>query len=78
MRFRITNRDVFDSSRLGLAVAASLQALYPGKILLDLNRDLVGSGEVLRALESGADPGPAAEAGLGEFLGLRSKFLYYQ
>jgi uncharacterized protein YbbC (DUF1343 family)/CubicO group peptidase (beta-lactamase class C family) len=78
VRFTITNRDLFDSSRLGLAVAASLQALYPGKIVLDLNRDLVGNAEVLRALASGTGLDSAADAGLREFLARRSKFLIYQ
>jgi uncharacterized protein YbbC (DUF1343 family) len=78
VRFTVKNRDLFDSSRLGLALAASLQAMYPGKIDLNLNRDLVGNSEVLKALESGADPGPPSAEGLGEFLELRRKFLFYQ
>ncbi len=78
VHFTVTNRNQFDSSRLGLAVVASLQALYPGKIVLDPNRNLVGNRDVLRALASGTDPGPAADVGLPEFLGLRSKFLLYK
>lgn len=78
VHFTVANRDEFDSSRLGLAVAASLQALYPGKIVFDANRDLVGNGEVLKALDSGRDPDPAADTGLREFLAVRGKFLLYQ
>jgi uncharacterized protein YbbC (DUF1343 family) len=78
VRFTVKNRDMFDSSRLGLAIAASLQALYPGRIALQVNRDLVGNNEVLKALGSGADPVPPSREGIGEFLELRRKFLYYQ
>ena len=75
--FVVTNRDVFSSSQLGLAIAAALQALYPKKIALDVNRNLIGNGEVIRALATGADPAPAANANLKEFLELRLKFLLY-
>jgi uncharacterized protein YbbC (DUF1343 family) len=75
--FVVTNRDVFSSSQLGLAVAAALQALYPRKIALDVNRNLIGNGGVIRALATGADPAPAANANLKEFLELRLKFLLY-
>lgn len=75
--FVVTNRDVFSSSQLGLAVAASLQTLYPKKIALDVNRNLIGNGEVIRALATGTDPAPAASANLREFLELRLKFLLY-
>ncbi len=78
VHFKVTDRELFDSSRLGLAVASSMQALYPGKIVLDLNRDLVGNGEVLRTLASGGDPGLAANSGIGEFREIRRKFLNYQ
>jgi uncharacterized protein YbbC (DUF1343 family) len=78
VHFKVTDREAFDSSHLGLAVASSIQALYPGKIVLDLNRDLVGNGEALRMLASGGDPIPAADSGIGEFLELRRKFLIYQ
>ena len=63
--------------RLGLAVAGSLEALYPKKIVLDVNRNLIGNGEVIQALAAGKDTLPAASAGLQEFLELRQKFLLY-
>jgi uncharacterized protein YbbC (DUF1343 family) len=78
LHFIVKNRDLFDSSRLGLAIAASLQALYPGKIVFSVNRDLIGNNAVIKALASGDDPVRASEEGLGEFLELRRKFLYYQ
>jgi uncharacterized protein YbbC (DUF1343 family)/CubicO group peptidase (beta-lactamase class C family) len=77
VRFVITNRDVLSSSQLGLAVAAALQTLYPKKITLDANRNLIGNAEVIRALATGADVSPAANANLRDFLELRRKFLLY-
>ena len=38
VRFVITNRDEFDSTRFGLEVAYALEKLYPGKISVDANR----------------------------------------
>ncbi|HXJ40299.1 MAG TPA: exo-beta-N-acetylmuramidase NamZ domain-containing protein, partial [Bryobacteraceae bacterium] len=38
--FVVTNRDIFSASRLGLELAASLAALYPGKIDFDANTKL--------------------------------------
>lgn len=78
VRFTLTNRDVFSSARLGLAVAASIQSLYPKKIDLDLNRDLVGNSKVLQAIGAGADSSEAANAGIQDFLDSRRKFLLYQ
>ena len=78
VRFSVTNRDLFSSTQLGLAVAAALQTLYPKKIVLDLNRNLIGNGGVIRALATGEDPSPAANANLKEFLELRQKFLLYK
>lgn len=77
VRFAVTNRDVFSSSQLGLAIAATLQTLYPKKIALDVNRNLIGNGEVIRALAAGADVSPAANANLKDFLELRRRFLLY-
>jgi uncharacterized protein YbbC (DUF1343 family) len=56
VRFEITNRDTFDSTRLGLEVAYALNKLYPGKIAWQENRFLIGSHDVLKALKDGVDP----------------------
>jgi len=77
VRFEVTNRGVFSASQLGLAVAGSLEALYPGKIMLDGDKDLIGSGAVIAALKAGTDASGATSAGLQEFLSLRRKFLLY-
>jgi uncharacterized protein YbbC (DUF1343 family) len=78
VHFAVTDRELFSSSQLGLAVAAALESLYPKKIDIEVNRDLIGNSGVMRALESGADPSPAANANLKEFLELRQKVLLYQ
>jgi uncharacterized protein YbbC (DUF1343 family)/CubicO group peptidase (beta-lactamase class C family) len=77
VRFAVTNRDVLSPSRLGLAVAETLRTLYPTRIVIEGNRDLVGSSDVIRALESGLDTTPSAAAHLKEFMELRRKFLLY-
>jgi uncharacterized protein YbbC (DUF1343 family)/CubicO group peptidase (beta-lactamase class C family) len=77
VRFVITNRAVFSSSQLGLAVASSLQKLYPARIALGVNSDLIGSGGVIRALTAGTDATDAARYKLQEFLDTRQKFLLY-
>ena len=79
--FVITDRDSFDAARLGLEIAAALLKLYPGKISLDANRNLIGNQEVMRALTNGEDPRSILEHGkdsLEAFLALREKYLLYR
>jgi uncharacterized protein YbbC (DUF1343 family) len=78
VRFLVTNREIFSAARLGLGVAASLESLYPKKIVLDVNKDLIGNSGVMGSLAQGRDAAPAASARLQEFLDLRQKFLLYQ
>lgn len=78
VHFIVTNRDVFRSSRLGLELAAALATLYPKKISVDLNRNLIGSSSVMRVLAAGGDAGPAANAGIQKFLLLRQRYLLYR
>jgi len=56
VRFVITDRDQFDSIRLGLEVAYALQKLYPGKIDFELSRQLIGNRKTIEALKAGEDP----------------------
>src|SRR5262249_18806127 len=56
IRFVLTNREFFDSTRLGLEVAAAIHSLYPGKLDWPLDRKLIGSQDVVRRLEAGEDP----------------------
>src|SRR5581483_2107415 len=56
VRFEITNRDLFDATRLGIELAAAVQALYPGKIDFHLDSKLIGSNDVIRRILGGDDP----------------------
>jgi uncharacterized protein YbbC (DUF1343 family)/CubicO group peptidase (beta-lactamase class C family) len=81
IRFVITNRDVFDSTRLGLEVASALHALYPGKIDLTLNRKLIGSDDAIRRLNGGEDPRAIQQSyqdQLADFLKKREAYLLYK
>jgi uncharacterized protein YbbC (DUF1343 family) len=81
VRFVITNRELFDSTRLGLEVAAAIQALYPGKLDLTLNRKLIGSDDAIRRLAAGEDPRSIQQSlmdGVAEFVKKREPYLLYR
>ena len=80
VRYEITNRDVFDSTRLGLEVAAAMQELYPGKIDFKLGKRLIGSDDAIHRIQAGQDA-RAIQAtwqdALAAFLKIREKYLLY-
>jgi len=81
VRFVITDRERFDSLRLGLEVAAALQKLYPGQIDFDAGAKLIGSGEVIQALKNGDDPRAIVQRvseSVKPFLAVREKYLIYR
>ncbi len=81
VRITVTNREPFDSARLGLEIAAAIAKLYPGKISPELNRNLIGNEETLRALATGEDPESVRrqqQDALQTFLQLREKYLLYR
>jgi uncharacterized protein YbbC (DUF1343 family)/CubicO group peptidase (beta-lactamase class C family) len=81
VRFVVTNRELFDSTRLGLEVAAALQKLYPGKIDFSASRRLLGSDDVIRRLEAGEDPRSIQQSlmdAVAAFNKLRQPYLLYQ
>ena len=81
VRFVITNRDAFDSARLGLEIAAALVNLYPGKIDLESCKKLIGSADVIRALAKGDDPHDIQQSltdSIAAFLKLREKYFLYR
>jgi len=81
VRFMVTNREVLDSTRLGLEVAAALQQLYPGKIDFAASRRLIGSNDVIQRLAAGQDPRVIQESwqdALAAFLPIRAKYLMYK
>jgi uncharacterized protein YbbC (DUF1343 family) len=80
VRFVITNRDQFDSIRLGLEVAYALQKLYPGKIALELSKQLIGNRKVIDALKAGDDPRVIEQSLMNDiatFMNRRRPFLLY-
>jgi uncharacterized protein YbbC (DUF1343 family) len=77
VRLSVTNRDVVSASRLGLEVAAALIALYPNKIAVTANKDLIGNSGVMRALATAGDATLAADSGMQRFLEVRQKYLLY-
>ena len=81
VRFVVTNRDVFSSSRLGVEIAAGLAKLYPGRIDWELSRKLIGSDAAIAALNRKEDPVQlehAMSADLDRFQALREKYLIYK
>ena len=81
VRFQITNRGSLDSSRLGFEIAAALLKLYPGKISLETNKNLIGNEEAIRALAAGVDPvivRQRQQDAIQPFLEMREKYLLYR
>jgi uncharacterized protein YbbC (DUF1343 family)/CubicO group peptidase (beta-lactamase class C family) len=80
VRFEIVNRELLDSTRLGLEIAAALQKLYPGKIDFAVDAKLIGSNEVIRRIVAGEDPRSIADSystALDSFVNLRAQYLLY-
>ncbi len=80
VRFVITDRNSFDSSRLGLELGYALEKLYPGKIPWETNRFLIGNRAVLDLEKQAADPRTTLEKtlpSLQEFVERRQKYLIY-
>ncbi len=80
VRFVVTDREAFDSTRLGLELAAGLQKLFPGHLDFQSCAALIGNQVVLNQLTQGAD-GNTIWAGMDTrlrlFLERRRKFLSY-
>jgi uncharacterized protein YbbC (DUF1343 family)/CubicO group peptidase (beta-lactamase class C family) len=81
VRFVITDRNSFDSTRLGLELGFALEKLYPGKIPWEANRFLIGNHQVIAAGKQGQDPRMTVqqmEGSLAAFLSRREKYLLYK
>ena len=81
VRFVITDRNAFDSTRFGLEIGYALQKLYPGKIDWDANRFLIGNKTVLQEEKDGTDPRSIVQNmddSVKEFGTRRSKYLLYK
>lgn len=80
VRFVITNREAFDSTRLGIELIVALQKLYPGKLNLRKCRFLIGNEKVLADLEHSDDAGAItgeSEQEANEFDARRKPYLLY-
>ncbi len=81
VRFVVTDRTAFDSTRLGLEVAYALEKLYPGRIPWEENRFLIGNREIINGMKAGTDPRDTVqkmEESLAAFIKRREKYLLYR
>ena len=80
VRLRVVDRNALDSPALGLELASALTHLYPGQFHLGNTLGMVGSRQVLQALQCHEDPREIErryQPGLQAFLRLRAKYLLY-
>jgi uncharacterized protein YbbC (DUF1343 family)/CubicO group peptidase (beta-lactamase class C family) len=80
VRFVITDRDAFSSTRFGLQLGVALARLFPGKMNWAANEKLAGGKRILAALAAGEDPALIEQHLLPEiesFRARRSSFLLY-
>ncbi len=78
--FVVTNRDVFDAGRLGVALLVALQKLYPGRIALHANQNLIGSPSLIHGLERGQTTQEllaAEQTAVDQFARVRQNYLIY-
>lgn len=81
VRFVLTDRNAFDSTRFGLELAFALGKLYPGKIDVDINKRLIGSNRAITAIKAGQDPRTTVQSmedDLAAFVARRTPFLIYK
>jgi uncharacterized protein YbbC (DUF1343 family) len=81
VRFVITDRNSFDSTRLGLELGYAMQKLYPGKIDWEVNRFLIGNRSVIQQEKDGVDPRTIVqnmEDSVKDFVERRAKYLLYK
>jgi uncharacterized protein YbbC (DUF1343 family)/CubicO group peptidase (beta-lactamase class C family) len=80
VRFVITDRDAFDSVRLGIEIACAIERLYPGKMNLEANRLLIGNRRLMEEIKSAEDPRnilAGLEEDLRAFVENRKQYLLY-
>ncbi|MCS7026815.1 MAG: DUF1343 domain-containing protein [Bryobacteraceae bacterium] len=81
VRFVITDRERFNSFRLGVELMVMLEKLYPGKIAWEKNERLLGNRKLIEQIRKGVDPRlieMSWEEELKKFLALREKYLLYR
>jgi uncharacterized protein YbbC (DUF1343 family) len=80
IRIALLDRQVLDSPTLGIEIASALHRLYPNDFQVDKTLGLIGSREVLKAIQGGRDPTSIVQSWqdpLEQFCNLRSKYLLY-
>ncbi|MCC6391308.1 MAG: DUF1343 domain-containing protein, partial [Bryobacterales bacterium] len=81
VRLVITDRERFNSARLGMEIAVMLEKLYPGKISFERSSKLIGDRKTIEAFRAGTDPRTielSQEESLRAFLAIREKYLLYR
>lgn len=81
VRMIVTDREEVRATHLGVELAAALIALYPGKLDLEKNRNLIGNRATMEALVAGTDPRKIVtgwEESLAGFVARRNKYLIYR
>lgn len=81
VRFVVTDRESFDSTRLGIELAVALQKFYPGKLNFEKCRFLIGNSQIVQQL---SEPNPdayaiwsAMEKAADQFIKRRKPYLLY-
>jgi uncharacterized protein YbbC (DUF1343 family) len=80
VRIVLTDKTALDAARLGIEIAAALFRLHPDRFALRDMFRLLGSREVLAAIEAGEDPAAIAarwQPPLRAFEAVRAKYLIY-
>jgi uncharacterized protein YbbC (DUF1343 family) len=81
VRFEITNRELLDSTRVGIELAVALVKLYPGKIDVAKSAKLIGSAAAVKRIAAGEDPRAIVESWrdeMADFVKLREPYLLYR
>ncbi len=81
VRFVVTDRNAFDSTRFGLELGYAMEKLYPGKIPWEVNRFLIGDRNIVASGKNAADPRKTVEEiedALAAFVKRREKYLLYR
>ena len=80
VHFVVTDRETYDSTRVGVELGAALQKLYPGQIDFQKCRTLIGSQKIVNGLLHGSDVSvlwTSMQAEAIAFTARRKPFLLY-
>jgi uncharacterized protein YbbC (DUF1343 family)/CubicO group peptidase (beta-lactamase class C family) len=80
VRFVVTDRDQFNSTRFGIELGVALARLFPGKMSFAGNERLAGNGELLKSMEAGMDPAALLarqRPAVDQFSSRRARYLLY-